>query len=343
MTVRSLQLMAGSPAGGAETFYITLGAALKAAGEDVHFGMRPHPHREAQLREVGADPHLFSFGHFDLATRWGLKRLVKDLQPDIVMTWMNRAAALCPDGDFIRVARLGGFYKMKHYRKHDHMIGNVPGIVTYLKECGWSDNQVHYVPNFCTVNDSAAMPRANFDTPEDVPLLLAMGRLHPAKGLDVLINAMPNVPKAHLWIAGEGPLRKELATLSHSLGLEDRVKFIGWQTDRTALLKAADVCVFPSRYEPLGNVMLEAWAHGVPLVAAASNGPSELMHDQQGGLLVPIDDADAIATAVNKVLQNPDLAQELVGNGAKRHRTEFNEAIITQRYHALYEEIVRTR
>ncbi|MFT6567683.1 MAG: hypothetical protein ACJAVO_002448, partial [Parvibaculaceae bacterium] len=76
MTVRSLQLMAGSPAGGAETFYITLGTALKAAGEDVHFGMRPHPHRENQLREVGAEPHLFNFGHIDPVTRWGLKRLV---------------------------------------------------------------------------------------------------------------------------------------------------------------------------------------------------------------------------------------------------------------------------
>ena len=83
-----------------------------------------------------------------------------------------------------------------------------------------------------------------------------------------------------------------------ALGVADRVRFLGWRADPSALYRAADVCVFPSRYEPLGNVVIQAWAHGLPVVAAASQGPAALIEDGADGLLVPIDDADALAAAV---------------------------------------------
>ena len=76
------------------------------------------------------------------------------------------------------------------------------------------------------------------------------------------------------------------------------MRFLGWRTDRGALLRAADICVLPSRWEPFGTVMLEAWAAGTPLVAAASQGPAALIEDGGNGLLVPVDDVAALAAAV---------------------------------------------
>ena len=76
--------------------------------------------------------------------------------------------------------------------------------------------------------------RADFDTPDDVPLILALGRLHPVKGFDVLLRALVDVPNAYLWLAGEGPLKDGLQRQMRELGLESRVRFLGWRTDASA-------------------------------------------------------------------------------------------------------------
>src|SRR3546814_11074829 len=96
-----------------------------------------------------------------------------------------------------------------------------------------------------------------------------------------------------LWLAGEGPRRRALMQQAARLGLGDRVRFLGWRDDVAALLRAADVFLCPSRHEPPGNVVIEAWAHGTPVVAAASQGPRPLIEDGTTGLLVALDDADA--------------------------------------------------
>ena len=110
-------------------------------------------------------------------------------------------------------------------------------------------------------------------TPAGATVLLALSRLHEKKGLDVLLRALAELPGCVAWIAGDGPLEADLKALAAKLGVADRARFLGWRSDRGALLRAADICVLPSRWEPFGTVMLEAWAAGMPLVAAASQGP----------------------------------------------------------------------
>src|SRR6185295_10481145 len=139
-------------------------------------------------------------------------------------------------------------------------------------------------------------------TPANAVLLLALSRLHEKKGLDVLLAALRDLPQCVAWLAGDGPLQKDLELLAERLGVADRVRFLGWRTDRGALLRAADVCVLPSRWEPFGTVMLEAWAAGTPLIAAASQGPSALIDDGGNGLLVPVDDAPALVAAIRRVM-----------------------------------------
>ena len=117
------------------------------------------------------------------------------------------------------------------------------------------------------------------------------------------------MPGAYLWLAGEGPEREALEKLAAKLGLADRVRLLGWQDDPSPFFAAADVYVVPSRHEPLGSVLLEGWMYRVPMVAAASQGPRWLLRDGENGLLVPIDEASAMAEAIQRLIDQPSLSR----------------------------------
>jgi glycosyltransferase involved in cell wall biosynthesis len=135
------------------------------------------------------------------------------------------------------------------------------------------------------------------------------------KAFDVLLEGMAQVPEAWLWLAGSGPLEAALRRQAAELGVAERVRFLGWRDDLPALAAAADMIVVPSRHEPLGNVVLEAWAQRRPIVAAASQGPSALIRNEESGLLVPVEDVAALAAAIRRVIAEPELAGRLVEGG----------------------------
>ncbi|MGH7092190.1 MAG: glycosyltransferase, partial [Stellaceae bacterium] len=149
MTRRLLQAMAGASHGGAEAFFVRLAGALQRAGEDQRVLIRRDPDRAAQLRAAGVTVAETRFGgRFDVATRGAFRREIAAWRPDVVLTWMNRATAFCPRGDFVHLARLGGYYDLKYYRKCDHLIANTEAIAGYAIGRGWARDRVHYLPNF---------------------------------------------------------------------------------------------------------------------------------------------------------------------------------------------------
>ena len=155
MTRRVLQAIAGAAHGGAETFFTRLAAALQRAGEPQRVLIRHNSSRAQSLRAAGVGVGELAFGGiFDLATRLAFGREIAAWRPDIVLTWMSRATRLCPRGDFVHVARLGGYYDLKYYRRCDHLIGNTRAIVDYAIAKGWPRERIIYLPNF--VPDSAA-------------------------------------------------------------------------------------------------------------------------------------------------------------------------------------------
>ena len=192
------------------------------------------------------------------------------------------------------------------------------------------------IPNFAEATVCEPASRAAESTPEGAPLLVALGRLHPSKAHDVALKALARLPGAWLWIAGEGPLEVELKALAARLEVADRVRFLGWRSDAAALYRAADVVVFPSRVEPLGNVVIQAWAHGAPLVAAASTGPAALVRDGEDGLLVPVDDDAALAVAVRRLLDAPGLSARLVEVGRARVAADFSRPSVVEQWRALF-------
>jgi glycosyltransferase involved in cell wall biosynthesis len=333
--MRVAQIMAGAPAGGAELFFERLSIALHRAGDGVLPVIRRNEARAARLAAVGLAPRQLGFGGpADLLTGPRLRGLLRRFGPRVVVAWMNRAAGFTPRGDWVLAGRLGGYYDLSYYRRCDHLVGNTRGIVRWISGQGWADGRVHYVPNF--VDDLAgATPasRQSLGVPPGEKLVLALGRLHRNKAFDMLIRALPRLTGTHAVIAGEGPERAELLDRARREGVADRLHLTGWRQDTGALLAAADVLACPSRHEPLGNVVIEAWSAGRPVVAAASEGPSELLTPDDG-VLVPPEDPAALADALGRVMHDPARTALLTVAGRRRFEAEFAEAPVVARWRA---------
>lgn len=345
--MRVLQVMAGADHGGAETFFVDLVTALHRDGLDQKVVIRRNPARAALLREAGIEPLELPFGGvLDLITRPRLGRILREQRPHILQSWMNRATRFVSRPEaappFVHVGWLGGFYKPANFVRCDHVVGVTEAIRDHLVEGGFAPERAHYLPTFAPLERAEPVSRASLDTPEDAPLFLALGRLHEKKAFDILIRALAGIPHAHLWIAGEGPLRGSLEALIAELDLGGRVHMLGWRQDRGALLAAADVCVMPSRYEPFGTVMIEAWGYGTPLIAAAARGPSGLIRDGEDGLLVPIDDVPALARAMNRMIAEPALAARLAETGRKAFERRFTESVVVRAYRDFYQRIAHS-
>lgn len=315
--------MAGAPAGGAELFFERLILAQHRAGDSILPIIRRDPARAARLADAAALQLGFG-GAFDLLTRPRLRTALRRFAPRVAVAWMNRAARFAPRGDWVLAGRLGGYYDLGYYRACDHLVGNTRALAAWMVAQGWPAARVHYLPNFAA--DLAGIAPERLGVPAGAKLVLALGRLHPNKAFDVLVRAMRRLPGVHAIIAGDGPERAKLTALALDQGVGDRVHFPGWRHDAGALLAGCDVLACPSRREPLGNVVVEAFAAARPVVAAAAAGPRELIRPGEDGLLVPIEDDEALATSIGLLLGSPDFARGLALAGRARFDEEFAEA-----------------
>lgn len=160
------------------------------------------------------------------------------------------------------------------------------------------------------------------------PLVVACGRLTRQKGFDVLLPALARVRgrvPARLWIVGPGADQEALERQARELGLADSVRFLGFQRNPFAFMAAADLFVLSSRWEGFANVVTEAMACGAPVVSTdCPHGPGEIIQDGVNGLLVPPEDAPALAEAMVRMLEDPALRERLAAAGRVR----------AQRFHA---------
>jgi glycosyltransferase involved in cell wall biosynthesis len=198
--------------------------------------------------------------------------------------------------------------------------------------------------NFGELTPKPAATRASLGVPDDAFLLLAMGRFDPWKGFDVLIRSMKLLPrKTVLCLAGEGELMPAFQALAAEEGVADRVRFLGWRDDQAAVLGACDLCVVSSSHEPLGNVILEAWSLKVPVVSAASEGPSWLIEHGETGLLCEPRNAGDLAAKITQVQDNPALLASLAAKGHAKWAGGFSKDVICRQYIDFFSEILTNR
>lgn len=170
------------------------------------------------------------------------------------------------------------------------------------------------------------------------PLLVCVGRLAPEKNQRLLIHALAHLPQGFAVLVGDGAAKPGLVELAQALGVADRVIFAGVRRDARSIMAAADLVVVPSLREGFPLAVIEAMQSGTPLIASAVGGIQELIRDGETAVVVPADDAAALAAAVSRLLVDPMLASRIAAAAAAEART-MNEDVMADSYLDLYSRL----
>ncbi len=356
----SLHVLGSRQFGGADQFYVRLVRALHEAGESVTAINRPDTPVARELAKDDIEQIHFPLANqWDAWSLWRVRKLVEARQPCIVQTYMGRATRLTrlsKRGPAVHIARLGGYYKIDGYYRHAHAwIGNTQGICDYLIKEGLPAKRVFHIGNFVpdpislSESDKEAL-RQRLGIPAGTWILLALGRFIGKKGFDDLLKALTHLPVelgGRPWILlmiGDGPLAGELKKLGTDLGLDARIRWLGWQNSPDPYYALADGLVCPSRHEPLGNVILEAWNYGLPVISTMTSGALELIEGGITGLLCPCADPSALAARIEEVLGSVEsLARSLGEAGRRQLETRFGRGAILKAYLELYDQLMAER
>lgn len=343
--MKIMQVLGAKNSGGAELFYFRLVQALQEKA-DVLCVVREGSWIENRLKMLSIPYKSAPFGgFFDFKTEKLLSEYIEEFKPDVVQGWMNRACSKLPETSVPTVGRMGGFYDLKNYKRCDYLIGNTQELQQYFVEKGFPEEKSFYIPNFAPVPDekykvNRADVRLTYGIPEDAKVLFIAGRLHHVKGIDTVIKALRSLPEdVHLLVAGSGKLKNEYQELAKHEGVEKRLHLIGWVDNLTVVASAADIWLVPSRQETLGNVVLDAWAHKLPVVASRTQGPLSLIDEDITGKLFDIEDVDTMVRHIESLINAPKQAETMVEKALETLNLNFSEEIVVEKYMDFYKKV----
>jgi len=242
-------------------------------------------------------------------------------------------------GDLLRTLGIRLFY-----RKADTIIVNSRGMMHELKErFHLAEEKIKVIYNPVDTKRIEELGKEEVNHPwfkENIPIIIAMGRLTAQKGFNYLIDALRVLVdmgvNCRLCIMGEGEDKERLHNQTVRLDIHERVAFLGFQKNPYKSLARSSVFVLSSLHEGFPNALLEAMALGVPSVATmCPTGPDELITDGVDGLLVPPADAEALAEAIERLIRNEDLRKKL-GSSAKKRAEEFEANKIVKEYERVF-------
>ena len=266
-------------------------------------------------------------------TLWKLRRLLRTLNPDIVHAHGGKAAAFVAFNLFFkRYRRVGTVHGMirypRLYRRFDHVIAVSAAAAVPVDAC----------PHTVILNGVPSLGLRQKRPNNAPPVVLAIGRLDPVKGFDLLIQAWRDVPGERLLIAGEGPHRAELERLIDTGNMRDRVTLLGHRTDIYHLISAADALVISSRSEGLPLVLIEALQLRCPVVATAVGGLATTLPE---AMLVPPGDVAALAQKITATLADLPAYSRHCETMFRMAETELTLATMTAKTMLVYERLVQ--
>ena len=300
---------------------------------------------------------------------WRLYRLLRRERPAILHTWLfhaNLAGRIVGHWANVpliitsrRNVNIGGGLRERLNRWTARLDDRVVAVCELarkieVKEAGVSPGKVVTIYNgvdverFVALDTQAAVRvRRAWGIPVNAPLLGSVGRLHPQKGqadlLIALARVRERVPAVRLLLVGTGELRADLEAQARSLGLGEAVTFAGLRPDVPEILSALDVFVLPSLWEGMPNVVLEAMAAALPVVATAVGGTPEAVVDGVTGLLVPPRDPEPLARAIERLLCDPTLGRKMGQAGRARVDRYFSIGQTVRQTQELYETLLREK
>jgi glycosyltransferase involved in cell wall biosynthesis len=338
----------------------------RLAGWDCHFlALEPLPETHASVRrcrELGFPLTSLNVGPRSVVRALlRLHRAIGDLHPDLISTHLGRADIYTP---WVKghVPQLTTHHSVRQnagrltnwgYRLSDRRVAWRTGVSqacndSYL-EHGFLRSPHSVIPN--PVEPARLVPRATRDSFKtglrgtgEGPLLAAVGRLIPLKNHEALLHALVIVrasgfPQASLVIAGDGPLGASLKARIGTLGLDGAVTLLGSYQPVADVYQAADVLVFPSLWEGMGLVVLEAWCLGCPVAASAIPAVQEFVRDGENGVLFDPHSPETIAEGILRVLRDPEEARRAAQAGKGLVLDRYSPARIAAEYAELFQRL----
>lgn len=282
--------------------------------------------------------------YYRLLTFFRMYQLLKKEKPDALISFMTSAniwsGLICnilkipyivserttPDDTVNRFSYLRREFSAFIYGKSKAIVVPAEGIIDGFRK----NNSFRKLDNFRVIHN----PVNQFKSTTGVVVyslrfILSVGRLEAQKGFDQLISAFKqaDIPEdVHLLISGEGEKRKILETQIKSLGLEHRVKLIGFQENLQDYYQQAELFVLSSFYEGYPNALVEAMSMGCACVATnCEYGPSEIIENEKNGILVPVNQAEALSRAIERVLSDSTLKARISANAGMINYTNSPE------------------
>ncbi len=227
-------------------------------------------------------------------------------------------------------------------RLADYVLANSGAVADRLKRArAIPPGRIVVIPNGVDAIRFSPAPARTRRLPDQVTVG-TLANLRPEKGIEDLVRAMVLVrdryPEGRLVLWGGGPLAADLERLIGDLGLSGEARLCGPTTGPEAALRELDIFVLPSLSEACSNVLLEAMASGLPVVATRVGGTPALVEDETTGLLVPPRDPAALAKAIIRLLEDPALAERLGARAREVVRSNFSLDRMLSRIETLYEQ-----
>ncbi len=267
-------------------------------------------------------------------------RAARALKPDIVHAILETFAGLALKRCDRHARRIltcqttnSSFMKKSIVQSADTVtvISNV--LKKIVEACG---KQATLIPNGIRLHELQEATKKHQKVPGRI---LFVGRLEAMKGVDILLNAFATLRAGTLRVVGDGSERSRLEKISHDLGIADRVTFVGFVPADQVAKEFAEAEIFCglSRSEALGNVFIEAQAAGCAVVATNVGGIPDVVHDGETGLLVPVDNVEAVAQALQRLIDNKQLRQQLAEAG-KKNAEQYDWKLIAKKYATIYDQ-----
>jgi glycosyltransferase involved in cell wall biosynthesis len=233
-------------------------------------------------------------------------------------------------------ARINCTLELWAYRRSSVIVAVSEQVKRELVVAGVSTDRIRVIVNGVDLNEfrPQRVERTALGLPEGALLLFVGDIRTPRKNVDTLLRALTGVPVAVLAVVGD-VLGSPYPDLAKALGVARRVMFLGYRKDVPLLMRAADVFVFPSRYEACSLVLLEALASGLPVISARTTGGTELLTPECSLLIEDANDASALAKAINSLLTSIDTRLDM--RAAARKLAESHAwSAMSERYLELY-------
>ncbi|MFW1677874.1 glycosyltransferase [Pontibacter sp. JAM-7] len=346
-----MQVCGGKNPGGAEAHFLRFCVELaKFENINVVPVVRRNSWLAGQLQHSDLLFHTLPFlGRHDFWTRAKLKRIARDTNTQVTQCWMSRAASVMPKMTGVKhIGRLGGYYALKNFRNMNWLVAATEDLRQHVIQGGHPAVRSCVIPNFVnpaqTENLAVTQQLREKLQLQEKTVLFTPARLHPVKGLDTAIQALAQLPDNYCYIiAGQGPDEAKLKQQAEALGLTKRVIFTGWTDNISQYCYLSDAFIVPSRHEPFGSVLLEAWSHHLPLISSDSQGATAITRHGKNALIFAKDDVAQLAQSISNLFADDRLRSQLTEQGYQEFADHYTAASVLRTYQQLYQRLAESQ